>query len=496
MVMEYLDDLFSPVYGNDIPTILSPNIERMAKELFLAIRNGETIFVYGDYDVDGLSCQLVWATVLKTLGARNVVHFKYTDRTHLLDKAVIQQVQATDARIILICDTGGSDDDLAVKRMLENAGYCPITIDHHSMKSYELESLNHFIFNSFEERALFDGHEISGAYASLLVAKVLCEKYFNCAVPFDAKVYALLSMYGDCVDLTSKIGRALYNSVALSPLPGPMDIIMMNKWGYMFGRRLFSYIISPQLNACFRAEDFEGLNQLLVARDRVELRNAIAKIEAAREPFSRVRDQAVRMFEIKRIGPGVILAVHEQTVETAAFHISNYTGIIAQTIAQEEKAAVIAVVHANGKYKGSYRDFYNRPLLDKFRLMLNADGHDSAFGVNFVSLKQAQTFLSVLASTLREENSVKKLVLSTNFVEDKLDINTLALYNEYRNAKGIVLLSHHVEKPRLIRATRFTKVYDVGLPITVASKTSLYDGCDLLLEPCICSEVELRGVVG
>lgn len=494
MVADYLEDIFAPVYGNDIPAISSPNIDKIARELFLAIRNKETIFVYGDYDVDGICCQFVWASVLRVLGATRVVHFQYNARTHLLDRSIVQQVRACGARAVLICDTGGSFEDRLVKNLLENDGCCPLTIDHHATKEYELEAMNHAIFNSYEERGILGGEEVSGAYACLLVAKVLCEQYFKVPVPFDAKVYALLSMYGDGVDLSTKIGRALYNSVALSTAPGPMPLIMMNKWGYMYGRRLFSFIIAPLLNACFRAEEFGGLNALLTARDRVEMQIAIKAIEAAREPFSRFRDEAVSLFTQERLGDSVILAVHEETPETALMHIANYTGIIAQTIASEQKAAVIAVVHTGGKYRGSYRDFYNRPLLEKVKLVLSADGHDSAFGVKFVSLKEARTFLSVLADSLEEEASQKKYILSSNFVQDQMDVNTLALYNEYRNFKGIVLVSHKVEHPKLIRATKYTKVYEVGLPLTVASKTALYDGCTILIEPCICGKVELRSV--
>jgi len=63
--VEYLNA--SQPLGNPL---LLLDMEKAVKRLLHAIDHGETIVVYGDYDVDGVSATALMVQVLKTLGAR------------------------------------------------------------------------------------------------------------------------------------------------------------------------------------------------------------------------------------------------------------------------------------------------------------------------------------------------------------------------------------------------------------------------------------------
>lgn len=492
-VVDYLDDVFAPVYGNEVPRIHSFSAEKIARALYMAIMAEDKVFIYGDYDMDGLCCQMVWDVVLRLAGLKNIEHFKYVARTHALDRDILRQVEASDAQVVIVCDTGSSEDDAVVRRMLENTGRTVIVIDHHNFYGdYTAEMEKCYFFNSTCELDALSNEEVSGAYASLLVATILCEEYCKIPLPFDAKVWALASMYSDGVDLSSKIGRALYNCVALGRATGPFAIKAMNKWNYLFSRRLFSFIVTPQINACFRAEEFAGLNRLVSARDRIETQIAVDMIGKVRDEILPIRKQMVNLFE--QDGDDIILAVHQATEETLRLNVGNYTGFVAQSIASEKQTAVIAVVHDSEGYHGSYRDFYGRAALNRCKLFMEAGGHPAAFGVRFKSIGSVRKHLNILKDFLSKQTAKQDTYISGNMVQTVDDVDTLALYNEYANVRSKIMIEMKVKKMDLVRSTSWTKVYDVGLPVTVSTHSSIYLGESLILEPCICGKVELRGV--
>lgn len=497
-VLDFIDsDVFTTAYSGDVPMLSNPRVDAICKELMFAIRNREEIFVYGDYDMDGFCSVMVWKEVFSLAGARPPVVFQYGERMHQLDRDIVRQVRNTEARVVIVCDTGSSQEDHRVLTLLQMQGYTTIVIDHHAFEGdYNIECEHRLTFNAFEERMALDGCEVSGAYASLLVAKVLCEKYLECALAFNAKVFALASMYSDCVDMSSKLSRALYSSVCTANAKGPTFFVELNKWKYFYGRRLFSFIVAPKLNGCFRTGQFGVLNRALTAENRFQLHDIATELEEVHKE-ARIRTKAlIPEFERQRFG-GIVLCVHEATEETRMLHIRDFTGVIATQIAEEEKAMVIVVVRDNRIYSGSYRDFYNREMLSTFKLFSDAGGHPPAFGLSFTSLADFTRHLQLLSGQLETEYEKPYVTLNSGVLSEEIDFDALALYNEYMNVRPSVIISHTCSVPKLLRSTSWNKYYDVGLPTTKPLMTPrhLLSGAHILIEPAICRGVELREMV-
>lgn len=494
-VLDYIDaDIFTPVYQNGLPAVNSPRVDAICKELFYAIKANEPIFIYGDYDADGFYARQVWTEVLSTLYSVPPIHFRYERRMHTIDPSIVDQAKASGARIVLILDSGSSTADFDIESLLRFNGHTPIVIDHHNWEGdYIASSYHNLIFNSHEENQLLGGAEVSGAYASLLVASHLCTKYFKHSISYNAMVYALASMYSDVVDLATPAGRALYNAVQLITMPGPVLMEAMNDWGYTYSRRLFSYIISPKINACFRSEEFDSLNGVFKARDKYEIRVVADRIKAVHNSTARLVDMFAPLFSREVFGD-ILLCVHQINEQTRALHIRNYSGLIANKISQEEKKMVIVVLKDSQSYAGSFRDFYNRKMLSTFKLFCKADGHDTAFGIEFANLNEFKRHLRSLSGMTKVSTKNDYDVLSSSLVKDQEDIQTLSLYNEYMNVRPRILLTHRCPYARPVRIMRFKKIYNVGLPYNVTSTLPLIEGSNILIEPTISKSVELRCV--
>ena len=494
-VLEFIDsEVFNPVYQGDVPVIRNPRVDAICQELQFAIQNGETIFVYGDYDMDGLCSVMVWREALDLMRAKPPVVFKYVSRTHNLDRDIVRQVQATDARVVIICDTGSSQEDHHVLSTLQMLGYTTIVIDHHLfVGDYALECDHRLTFNAFEERAALDNCDVSGAYASLIVARVLCEKYMGCALAFNAKVFALASMYSDCVDMSSPMARALYSAVCAANVKGPTFFTALNKFNYLYGRRLFSFIVAPKINGCFRLGRLDVINRVLEAKDRFAMADVAIELDEIHGEASERSKALVPMFTRERIGD-IVLCIHEVTDTTRMLNVRNFTGVVAMKIAEQEKAAVVVVVKDNRVYSGSYRDFYDRELLGTFKLFCTAGGHPAAFGLSFTSLTEFRRHLTLLSKQLSDEYEKPYITLNSGMLTSEEDFDALALYNEFMNTKPHVVVSHRVNAPKLLRSTTFNKYYDVGLPTTkpLMTKRPLIAGTSILIEPCITRGVDLR----
>ena len=494
-VMEYINsDMFTPVYQNKLPEAKSASISAICKELYYTIKAGEKIFIYGDYDMDGFCCNMVWDEVLSTLYSVVPEHFQYGRRQHTVDSDIVEQVRKSSARVVIICDSGSGREDKTVIDRLRMMGKTPIVIDHHVYAGDYVKDLDHYLmYNAYEERGILGGHEISGAYACLLVASNLCEQYFHRTVSYNAMVYALGSMYSDVVDMSSPVGRALYNAVTLGNMPGPNLFRALNKWNYQFTRRFFSYIIGPKINACFRTETYRLLNRAMATRDRYTLNNLSSEFDSVHGESKNIVSYTIGLFDVEKYGD-ITFAVHEMNSETAALHVRNFSGLIANQIAKENKCVAVVTIKVGDIYYGSFRDFYNRKMLNTFRAFCKAEGHDQAFGIQFTNITEFRRYLRILSTQLETGSAREYTVLAGSMIKDKDDVETLAMYNEYMNVQPRVDITYRCPYARLVKSTSYRKFYDVGLPYQIQSTNPVIAGSNVLLEPCICSAVELRCV--
>lgn len=491
MVLDYLDySVFTPVCKGDLPDVKSPNAQECAREIKRAMDRNQPIFVYGDYDGDGMFSMLVFKEVLYSLKYKKVKFFQYKKRTHAIDPEILQQ--AAGFPLVVICDTGSSLEDKNVLALLELQKSRVVVIDHHQCGSrYVGASGNVRFYNAYEESHLLGG-KICGAYAALLVAKYLCEELCGNQLSLPARVYALAAMYADQMDMSTPPARALYNNVSKYDQEGPALVAILNEWGYKPTRRLFSFIIAPKINACFRSEKFQPLNAIVAAPDRFSVQSAVKKLKDVHNSVSKLVEPWANSFTCENFGQ-ITLATVEPTLEMVSMHIRNFTGLIANYLANRDKCAVITVVNENNYYRGSYRDFFDRPLLDDCALfMTKAGGHPPAFGLEFTDIENVRRHLRILSDKMQRSVSSEQLTISSSLVTTMEEVSTLALYNEYMTTRPKANIKHTCRNVKCIRSTNYSKLFKVGLPAPVKSKRTIVEGEPILVEPCLTSRIELR----
>lgn len=492
----YLDcNIFQPT-NVDIPYIKTKSIVSICEELHFAILTGARVMLYGDYDADGLFSMLVWKEVFDCIGYSNYFLYQYTKRTHHISPFIVQQAIHGNAEYIIICDTGCSVEDQNVLTSLKQYGLNIIVIDHHSSK-YDYDALQREInvFNSFEEQDALNGDAVSGAYAALLVANVLCLDFLHKPLANNAKCYALASMYSDVVDLSTKIGVALYNNVVLQKLSMPAFMRAFNRYNYRIGKRFFQYIFNPPINACFRSEHFEDLNFLLSQKVIYKKEKCIENILELHQFYSKLAATYSFKFTQERFG-NLLCCVYNLEEGEKFVHIRNFSGLIANNIASAENCAVVVLFKMKNNYQGSFRDPFKRNFLSFFELFCNAGGHPPAFGIT-VPLDKIDFFkknLIEMGARTSDNKDEKYIYIPSECIETISDLQIVALYNEYMNTNKSVVLKVICKKVSLIKSTSFYKYYNVDLPLQVTCVSPLMRGSILLVEPCICKDIQLKEV--
>ena len=108
-----------------------PNIEEAVNPILLAIRNGDKICVWGDFDVDGQTSTALLVQTLRTLNA-NVTYYVPVrgKESHGVHIASLKPIIEGGAKLLLTCDTGLTAHEAS--DFANSHGLTVIITDHHT----------------------------------------------------------------------------------------------------------------------------------------------------------------------------------------------------------------------------------------------------------------------------------------------------------------------------------------------------------------------------
>lgn len=109
-----------------------PGMGRAVARLGRAIRSGQAICVWGDFDVDGQTSTALLVSVLRDLGAQVTYHVPLREpEGHGVNLPVLEQIIDQGSQLILTCDTGiGAIEAVAYAR---TRGVDFVITDHHDL---------------------------------------------------------------------------------------------------------------------------------------------------------------------------------------------------------------------------------------------------------------------------------------------------------------------------------------------------------------------------
>jgi single-stranded DNA-specific DHH superfamily exonuclease len=442
-----------------------------------------------DPDPDGALSGMIMELTFKHLGYTNFESFKYASRSHKIDISSLFYAVSNKFDAILIFDAG-SQEPHVVSRM-RAMGLEVLIIDHHQ-SSYNYEDFDCTMLNTAIENRF---QPLKTYLSAAAVVYVVCERLirsFSKNEPQSLAPLALCSLYADSMDMADRLNRSIYRKASMIPttnLPHLVQHFMEDYQG--FTKRFITFLLNPKMNALFRGEEFDLLNSLLEwhPMSTTPIDDVVKSIVETHKFYSQETDKAADIIKHEVLDTFVVanLSSVAKHVKIHKDLLPNYTGIVANKLAQKYGKVAVVMSDTGHDLKGSLRDILGRNFLEVFKRFCNANGHNAAFGIN-LKYNEFQDFLSYLrlvdSQGSKHSLSNEPIVVMGN--TDKVNpdlLEHMAIYNEFSGGSApVALIQKVLFDTKSHTKNFFYHEYKWG-SFTIKSKNLIVPGSRLLLQP-------------
>ena len=286
--LSYLSPSSSDVHD----PLLLPDMDRAVARLRRAISDGETIGVFGDFDIDGISGTAVVMNGLRGLGARVVPYLPdRVDEGHGLNFDAVRSLADQGVTVLVTVDCG-ADADKEVEAA-KSLGVDSIVTDHHTMLDGAPYPAAEALVNPNRTDSRYPFDHLTGVG---LAYKLVQAVYDDAGMEPPVALLELVAL-GTVGDVGPLIGENRYfvseglRRMNRTGSPGLRALIEVSGYG---GKPLDSMALSfgliPRLNAPGRLDDAEISLNLLTS---TESEKAIAQA-ALMEQYNRQRQALTR----------------------------------------------------------------------------------------------------------------------------------------------------------------------------------------------------------
>lgn len=359
--------------------LLMPNLDVAVERLARACRAGETVAVYGDYDVDGVTATAVLTEGLRALGATPMPYLpdRFTEGYGPNVRAV-RRLADQGATLLVTADTGTS----AVVEVAEanGLGMDVVVIDHHTIPDRLPDALA--IVNP-----KLNGNAYGSEPAAVGVAyKVVHDLYDRLGQTYDPAPHRALVALGTVCDLAPLLGecrdllRLGLDALRTTERPGLLALCeVAGIEPRLVDAYSIGWVIGPRLNAAGRMAHARIALDLLLAPTIGEARTIAAAIERLNDDRRAATTHAVELARaLAGDTPAPLIVVDSSEMS------SGIIGLVAARLAEEFHRPAIAIGIEGGEGRGSCRSI---PAFDVTALLQrNADlflrygGHRAAAG--------------------------------------------------------------------------------------------------------------------
>lgn len=430
------------VEKKDVDKFINPNFsqfrdpfdfERMEEAVEKIIKHknkNERIYIYGDYDVDGITATAFLVLAFRSIG----IDTKYyvpnrMEDTYGLDKKTINFIKNKNGKMIITVDTGANSiEDI---RYAQDLGIDVVVTDHH--RSVKEKSDEEYILINPRLSENYKFKYLSGAGVALKLAQAVYKK-LNIS---EEKLYEYLDivMIGTVADVVPMIdenriivSKGLEN-LKNTKVKGLIYLMRYLKFQHKIVNTTdISYFIAPLINSLGRIGMSKIGADFFIEEDEFKIYNIIEEMKKhnkiRRKLEKKIYDEAVEMIKQKKdIGSYIFLT-------SKRWH-PGVIGIISSRLSIKYGVPVILVAVRNGIGKASCRSSNGVNIFNIFKNMktdlIRFGGHDLAAG--FIAkkekLKDIEKKFSDEVKNLKTEKKEKSINVDLELSIDDIDNGVL-----------------------------------------------------------------------
>jgi single-stranded-DNA-specific exonuclease len=278
-IAAFLDDSGPPAASPWTMQGVAEAVERV----FRARQRGETVAIYGDYDVDGLTATALLVECLRIVDVEPVTHVPRRDRDgYGLNRAAIDRLQNDGVSLIVTVDCGISG--AAEVEYARDLGIDVIVTDHHHAPP-ELPRAA-AVLNPNQPGCTYPFKALSGVGVADRLARALLERAgLDPAIADQWLDLAAVGTVADVVSLTGENRTIVAKGIRLLNPPTRPGLAALAERAGLAGRRVspgaIGFALAPRLNAVGRLDDAAIGLRLLLTSSLTEARELAADLDAA-----------------------------------------------------------------------------------------------------------------------------------------------------------------------------------------------------------------------
>lgn len=370
-----------------------PGLEKAAKRLAKAVRAGERIAVYGDYDVDGVTGTAILLLFFDLLKANATWYIpERLEEGYGLNQLAVERLAADGVNIIVTVDCGIT----SVKEadILKAKGVELIITDHHEAASELPVALA--IINPKLPDSNFSYRDFSGAGLAFKLCWALAEILSNQkrvtpqfrAFLLDAVGLAALGTIADSVPLTgenrilAKHGLAFLSKTTHPGIRALKEV--SNLAGPTLSSRDVAFRLGPRLNAAGRVWTAAFSLELLITRHPEKAKTLAQHLEKSNRERQKIQAEMLGS-TMKKIEKEIDLdSTRVIVLESESWH-PGVMGIVASRLVDEFYRPAIMIALRGDEGTGSARSvpgFHLPAALEASRSkLISFGGHSQAAGL-------------------------------------------------------------------------------------------------------------------
>ncbi|HET9913561.1 MAG TPA: single-stranded-DNA-specific exonuclease RecJ [Anaerolineales bacterium] len=373
------------LHPDSIPSTPFPNIEPAVERIHAALRDKETICVWGDFDVDGQSSTTLLVQTLQALSGNVVYYIPIRGKeSHGVHVETLKPIIDNGARLIVTCDTG-----ITAYEAIDYANSCGVDVvvtDHHELGS-TLPNAKAIV----NPKLLPKGHILEtlagvGVAYKLAEALLIENRKSELVNLLDLVALGLIAdvalLKGETRSLVQRGIQVLRNTSriglrVMAELSGTsLESLTEETIGFNF---------APRLNALGRLSDANPAVELLLSHDPARVRVIATQIEGLNAQRRLLTNQVYEAAEAQ-------LRENPDLLSEPALILSNQNwpggvvGIVANKLVERyRKPTILLNQSEDGTLRGSARSIEGLNITEAITtqrsLLLGFGGHPMAAGL-------------------------------------------------------------------------------------------------------------------
>lgn len=411
-----------------------PDMAQAVEVLRENIDLNKKIFVYGDYDADGITSTSMLIRVLKALGA-NVDYYipRRSDEGYGLNQDAINEIISNGAELIVTVDCGVSA--ISEVEYCNKIGLKIIITDHHECGHVLPDTL---VVNPKREDSSYPFKNLAGVGVAFKLIQGL-SKYYSSIIPENYLDLAALGTIADIVPLVDENRIIVKHGIeaiktTLNPgIKALIDCAGINPPDLNSGHVSFSIV--PRINAIGRMDTADDAVELFTATDNAEAFKLALKLDDANKMRQSVEDMIFKEADEKIINEYLAGDDYIYVLESEKWHVG-VVGIVASKIVDKYYRPAIMLCREGNILRGSARGIQGLNLYDLLYkcsdLLVKFGGHELAAGLS-ISAENLQAFKEKVNITAKSMLPGRYLVPTVNVdCEIKPDEISLDLIRELK----------------------------------------------------------------